>query len=193
LPKLEQKEESSMNQHNIKNSIFKNILIASVGLHLSISALAITDEEIAHIVVTANTVDINAGKVAQKKAKHADVIKFADWMVNGHGSINHTAAGLVSRLKIKPADNSTSKDLVKGGEENIAKLNKLSNEQFDMAYMTAEVAYHDAVLDAINKTLIPNAKNKELKETLIKSEAIIQGHVVRAREIVADLNKKSNN
>lgn len=52
------------------------------------------------------------------------------------------------------------------------------------------MAYHDAVLEAINKTLIPNAKNKELKETLVKSEAVIRGHVARAREIVASLNAK---
>lgn len=166
-------------------SVFAVILGGSV----SIKALAITDPEIAHIVVTANTVDINAGKVAQKRAKDADVISFANWMVNGHGSINHSAAALVDRLKIKAEDNSTSKALMKGGEENIAKLNKTPDDQFDKAYMTAEVAYHDAVLDAINKTLIPNAKNSELKETLVKSEAIIQGHVKRAREIVERLSK----
>lgn len=173
----------------LNKSCLCSFFAAIAGFSISINALAITDVEIAHIVVTANTVDINAGKVAQKRAKDKDVRSFADWMVNGHGSINHTAAGLVGRLKIEPKDNATSKELMKGGEENIAKLNNTPDDQFDKAYMTAEVAYHDAVLDAINKTLIPNAKNNELKDTLVKSEAIIQGHVKRAREIVERLNK----
>lgn len=177
----------------MNNSLgFRSLLTTSVALFISSfsasPASAITDAEIAHIVVTANTVDINAGKLALTKATNSEVKKFADWMVNGHSSINNSAGSLVGKLKVTPKDNETSQGLAKGGEENIANLTKLSGAEFDKAYINHEVAYHDAVLEALNKTLIPNAKNKELKETLIKSEAVIQGHVVRAREIVANLN-----
>lgn len=89
-----------------------------------------------------------------------------------------------------PKDNETRQSLAKGGDKNIANLTKLSGAEFDKAYITYEVAYHDAALEALNMTLIPNAKNKELKDTLIKSEAVIKEHVARTREIVANLNTK---
>jgi len=37
-----------------------------------------------------------------------------------------------------------------------------------VAYIDHEVAYHTAVLDAVDKTLIPGAKNEELKALLVK-------------------------
>ena len=40
---------------------------------------------------------------------------------------------------------------------------------FDRAYVDHEVAYHQAVIDAIDKSLVPNAKNAELKDLLVKS------------------------
>jgi len=180
-----------MNTHSGFKAFLTFTIVLLIGIITSTYAsAAITDEEIAHIVVTANTIDITAGKLALGKATNADVKKFADWMVNGHSSINTSAAALVAKLKVTPKDNDTSKDLAKGGEENVAHLTKLTGAEFDKAYISHEVAFHDTVLEALNKTLIPNAKNKELKETLIKSEAVIQGHVARAREIVANLNSK---
>ena len=52
------------------------------------SAQAIDDAQIAHIVVTANQVDIDAGKLAASTATSPEVKKFGQQMVT-----DHTAAG----------------------------------------------------------------------------------------------------
>lgn len=149
----------------------------------SVAAQAPNDAQIAHIVVTANQVDIDAGKVAEKKGSSADVKAFAKQMVTDHTAVNKQATDLAKKLGVKPEDNPTSQSLKKGGQDNVKKLNGLKGKEFDKAYIDQEVTYHQAVLDAIDKTLIPNAKNAELKALIEKVRPAIQGHLDHAKQI----------
>src|SRR5262245_12640479 len=115
------------------------------------------DAQIAAIVVTANQVDIDAGKLAKEKSKTKDIQEFAERMIVDHGGVNKSASDLVKKLGVKPEKNPTSESLQKGGDDNLAALKKLSGAAFDKAYVDHEVAYHQAVLDAVDKTLIPSA------------------------------------
>jgi putative membrane protein len=145
------------------------------------------DAQIAHIVVTANQVDIDAGKLAESKGASKDVKAFGKQMVTDHTGVNKQASALAAKLKVKPEDNPTSQALKKGGEENVANLKKLKGAEFDKAYIAHEVAYHEQVLDAIDKTLIPNAKNAELKDLIVKVRPAFVGHLEHAKKIQATL------
>jgi putative membrane protein len=149
-----------------------------------------TDPQIASIVVTANQVDIDAGKLAQSKGSAKDVKAFARQMVTDHTAVNQAATALVGKLKVKPEDNDTSRSLKKGGDDNLAALKKLKGGEFDRAYVDHEVTYHQAVLDAIDKTLLPSAKNAELKALLEKSRPAFVAHLEHAKQIQASLGKK---
>jgi putative membrane protein len=122
-----------------------------------------TDPQIAGIVVTANKIDVDAGKLAGALAK---------------------------KLKVKPADSDTSKSLKAGAAENLKNLKALKGAAFDKAYVDHEVAYHQQVLDAIDQVLIPNAKNAELKDLIVKVRPAIAAHLDHAKMIQADLAKK---
>jgi putative membrane protein len=148
-----------------------------------------SDAQIAHIVVTANQVDIEAGKLAKSQSKNKEVDKFAQQMITDHEGVNKQAVALAGKLKVKPEENDTSRNLKKGGDENIARLKKLKGKEFDKAYVDQEVSYHQAVLDAIDKTLLPSAKNAELKELITRVRPAIQAHLDHARHLQADLGK----
>jgi putative membrane protein len=148
-----------------------------------------TDPQIAAIVVTANQVDIDAGKLAKSKSKNKEVDKFAQQMITDHTGVNKQAVALVTKLKVKPEPSDTSKSLKKGGDENMAKLKKLKGAEFDKAYVDHEVDYHQAVLDAIDKTLIPSAKNAELKGLIEKVRPAIAAHLDHAKHLQASLGK----
>ena len=148
-----------------------------------------TDPQIAAIVVTANQVDIDAGKLAATKAHAKDVKAFAQQMITDHTGVNKQATALVTRLKVKPEENDTSKSLKQGGDDNLAKLKKLKGAEFDRAYVDREVTYHQNVIDALDKTLIPGAKNEELKELLIKVRPAFVAHLEHAKTIQARLGK----
>jgi putative membrane protein len=147
------------------------------------------DAQIAHIVVTANQVDIDAGKLAEKQGSSAEVKAFGKQMVTDHSGVNKQATELAQKLKVKPEDNPTSQSLKAGGDKNIANLKTLKGAAFDKAYVDQEVAYHQAVLDAIDKTLIPSAKNAELKALITKVRPAIDAHLQHAKMMLAKLGK----
>ena len=149
-----------------------------------------TDPQIAHIVVTANQIDIDAGKLAKSHSKNKEVQAFAQQMITDHTAVNKQAGALAKKLGVKPEDNETSKALKKGAEENLANLKNLKGAQFDKAYVEHEVAYHQQVLDAIDKVLVPSAQNAELKGLIEKVRPAIQTHLDHAKHVQADLGKK---
>ena len=160
--------------------VFASALFLAAG---GAFAQAPSDAQIAHIVVTANQVDIDAGKLAQSKGKSTDVKAFGKQMVTDHTGVNKQAVALVTKLKVKPEDNPTSQALKKGGEENVANLKKLSGAAFDKAYIDHEVAYHQQVLDAVDKVLVPNAKNEELKALIVKVRPAFVAHLEHAKQL----------
>ena len=167
-------------------------IAVATGLYLAVglaAAQAPNDAQIASIVVTANAVDIDAGKLAESKSSNAEVKAFAQRMITDHSGVNKSAVDLVTKLKVTPQDNPTSESLKSGGEKNVANLKGLSGAAFDKAYIDHEVAYHQQVLDAVDKTLIPNAKNEELKALLVKVRPAFVAHLDHAKMIQAQLGK----
>jgi putative membrane protein len=165
------------------------ILFASaLAIPAAASAQAINDAQIASIVVTANQVDIDAGNFAKTHAKNPQVKQFAQQMVTDHAGVNKQATTLAAKLKVTPEDNATSQSLKSGGEANISKLKTLSGADFDNAYIDHEVEYHQAVLDAVDKTLIPNAKNEELKALLVKTRPAFVAHLEHAKHVQSELS-----
>jgi putative membrane protein len=160
------------------------ILCGSAG---AAYAQAPNDAQIAHIVVTANQVDIDAGKLAASMGSHADVKAFGRMMASDHTGVNRQASDLAAKLKVTPEDNPTSQGLEAGGRKNVNNLKSLKGAAFDKAYIDNEVAYHQAVLDAIDKTLIPSAQNAELKALIVKVRPAFVAHLEKAKSIQAAL------
>jgi putative membrane protein len=149
-----------------------------------------SDPQIAHIVVTANQIDVDAGKLAKSKSKNKEVQAFAQQMITDHTAVNKQASALAKKLGVKPEDNDTSKALKKGAQENMANLKKLKGAEFDKAYVDHEVAYHEQVLDAIDKVLVPSAQNAELKGLIEKVRPAFQAHLEHAKHLQEALGKK---
>ena len=166
------------------------VLVVMLGLTAaSVQAQTVTDAQIASIVVTANQVDIDAGTLAASKASKEDVKKFAQQMVTDHTGVNKQATELVTKLNVTPQDNPTSQSLKMGGEKNVTHLKTLSGAAFDKAYIDQEVTYHEAVLKAVDTTLIPNAQNAELKALLVKVRPAFVAHLEHAKALQSSLAK----
>lgn len=146
-----------------------------------------TDPQIAAIVVAANQADINNGRLAVRQGHDAQVKAFARQMITDHSAVNAAAVKLVTKLHVTPEANATSKQLTDGGVANVKALTPLRGAAFDKAYIANEVAYHQAVIDAIDKTLIPSAQNAELKALLVQSRPAFVAHLEHAKQIQASL------
>ncbi len=146
-----------------------------------------TDPQIAHIAYTAGQIDIQAAEQALQKSKNKDVAAFAQEMERDHKAVNDKALALVKKLGVTPEDNPTSQSLSATAKQKLAENGKLSGHAFDVAYAQNEVAYHKTVNGALESTLIPNAKNAELKSLLQTGLKLFQEHEQHAEHLVASL------
>lgn len=147
----------------------------------------LSDPEVAHVAVTANTIDIDMAKFAQTRTHNPAVKQFAATMISDHGAVNAQAAALAKKLGVTPADNAVSQSLVKDAKLARTSLEALQSVAFDRAYMDREVAYHQAVLDAIDKVLVPTTDNAELKKLLTDVRPAIAGHLEHAKQLKGQL------
>ena len=153
------------------------------------STSAPTDPQIAMIVVVADTVDVDYGKLAVKKTSNQAVKEFAETMVRDHTAVNDKAVALAKKLGVTPEASDTSKSLKADGKKQLAKLEALAGAEFDKAYVNNEVSYHEAVIGLLDKTLIPSARNAELKSLLESGRPIFAAHLAHAKHLLASLNK----
>ena len=169
--------------------IHKILLGCSVAmLGLAGPALAAegpNDAQIAHIAYTAGEIDIAAAKQALEKSRNSQVRDFAEAMVRDHAAVNVKALALVKKLGVTPEANATSTALSKGAAEKMAALAKLDGAAFDRAYVGNEIAYHGAVNQALGTTLIPGARNAELKSLLQTGLTLFQEHQKHAEHLSA--------
>lgn len=146
-----------------------------------------SDPQIVGVVVAANQIDIDQGKLALSKSKNKEVKDFAQQMVTDHSALQKSVSDLGAKLSVTPEDSDTSKALKSQADDTKKKLTSLKGKAFDKAYMDNEVAYHKQVIDAVSSTLIPNAKNPELKSALEGAAPAFQGHLEHAQKVQADL------
>jgi putative membrane protein len=177
-------------ERNMKKTILASVMfLAFASPAARAQAPAPNDAQIAAIVVTANQVDIDAGKLAQSVSANSEVKEFAQRMVTDHSGVNKAATELVTKLKVKPEENPTSKSLKSSGDDTLKRLKGLKGAAFDKAYVENEVSYHQTVLDAVDKTLIPSAKNEELKALLVKVRPAFVAHLAHAKHLQSSLKK----
>lgn len=143
----------------------------------------ITDAQIAAIVATANQIDVDNGALAIERASNDEVKKFAQRMMDDHKSVNKAAMELLTRLGVSPEETDTSRGLASSGDETRESMRGLSGATFDKAYVDNEVAYHEAVIQVLDETLIPSAQNEELKAMLVNVRPAFVAHLEHARSI----------
>jgi putative membrane protein len=71
----------------------------------------------------------------------------------------------------------------------MASLEGKSGADFDRAFLENEVAYHQAVIDAVNNTLMPAIKNQELKDLVTKVAPAFVAHKQAAQNLLDKMPK----
>ena len=174
--------------------IFKKGLCAIVCSCLLIApAIAqdkpkLSDAEVASVAVVANQIDINYAEIAKQKSKDANVIKFAETMDRDHKAVIAQAAALVKKLNVTPQDNAVSKKLLADAEITKKSLLSKSGKAFNTAYINNEVAYHKAVIGAVETLLIPETENNELKGLLQNVLPALKAHLMHAEMMQKNYN-----
>ncbi len=143
----------------------------------------LSDAEVASVAVVANQIDINYAELAKKKSTNPEILRFAETMASDHKAVINQAAALVQKLGVTPKDNAVSQKLLSDAEKTKKKLRAKKGKAFDKAYIDNEVAYHKAVIAAVETVLIPETENAELKSLLQNVLPALKTHLEHATHV----------
>lgn len=153
----------------------------------STAAAKLDDATIVAIFDAANTWDMETAALALKKSHNKDVRDFAQMMARDHKAVRQLGRDLAHKLNVTPTPPGKDFPLY---QAHVAAMKTLRNAQgaaFDKAYIDHEVAYHQAVIDAMTKQLLPATQNAELKTLEIQVAPNFQAHLVAAKQIQQQL------
>ena len=171
-----------------RNFSIRALAVSAVLLLAPITfAQAPSDPQIAGIVQTANQIDISHARLALARSNNSQVKDFANQMISDHTSLEKSVNDLAKKLGVTPADSPTSKQLKQQAAQETKKLKSLKGSEFDKEYVAHEISFHQAVIDAAKNTLIPNAKNAELKSAIEGAAPLLQGHLQHAQQLQSSL------
>ena len=164
------------------------IVLAMTGVQASAQDVAnMSDLEYAHIAYTADTIDIRYAYLALALSTNPDIHEFANTMIRDHTAVNEAALGLLDKLGASAQDNVVSQTLNANAEEIIDGFVKLRGAEFDAAYAANELAYHQAVNDLVENTMIPNIDNDEVRALFKQGLEIFKAHEHHAEMMVKAL------
>ena len=144
-------------------------------------AAKLDDPTIVAIFDAANTWDIETGNLAKKRGTTKDIRNFGAMLVHDHTEVRKQGRALAKKLHVTPTP---PKDfgMAKDHAAAMKSLRSVSGKAFDKAFLTHEVAYHKAVIDAINTTLMPALKNQEVKDLVTKVAPAFKAHQDAAQQ-----------
>lgn len=170
-------------------NLFKAILASLVILFSAVHAWALSDSEIAEVLMTANDAEIDAAKVAKSKASDKTVKDFAEEMVSEHEANEKESKKITKDEKIKAKSNDTAKDLKKEAKEKLSDLKKKSGKDFDLAYIQSQINMHQQLLKDLEQKYIPQAQNTQFKKFLSETKNHVEQHLAKAKEVESTLVK----
>ena len=159
----------------------------AAGAATGTTVATLNDNQIAGVLVTIDDNELEAAKMAVRRARNEEVKDFARKMADDHkGNLADTKkmyksynkgtarsdVGVALQLEAKNANN---------------QLAKSSRDGFDKAYIDEQVTLHEKALATLNETLLPNVADGTLKTHLEKTRTAVTEHLNDARTIQSKL------
>jgi putative membrane protein len=167
----------------MKTSMLLVLAVLAAAPRARAQAPALDDPTIVAIFDAANTWDIETSQLALKKSRNNDVRRFAAMMVHDHQSARELGRDLARKLHVTPTPPGRDFALYKDHVAAMKALRASTGKAFDRAYVDHEVAYHQAVIDAVSTQLLPATKNAELRALEEKVAPNFQAHLAAGKDV----------
>jgi putative membrane protein len=146
-------------------------------------AIALDDPTIVAIFDAANTSDIETGELGAKKGSTQAVRDFGAMLARDHKTVRQQGRDLAKKLDVTPTPPKDDKS-ANDHAAIMKRLRDLSGAEFDKAFLQNEVAYHEAVIAAVTKTLLAAIQNAELKDLVTKVAPAFVAHRDAAKNLL---------
>jgi putative membrane protein len=154
------------------------------SVHAQAAASAkLDDPTIVAIFDAANTWDIETGTMAEKKGTTKEVRDYGEMIARDHKAVRQLGRDLAAKLGVTPTPPKNFA-MAKDHAAAVSQLKAANGKAFDRAFLRHEVAFHKAVIDAINSTLLPSLQNEEVKNLVKKVAPAFQAHMAAAQNLL---------
>jgi putative membrane protein len=114
---------------------------------------------------------------------------FGAMLARDHAQVRQQGRDLAAKLGVTP----TPPKPDQGAQDHAAamkQLRALKGAAFDRAFLAHEAAFHQAVINAVQTTLLPAIKNAEVKALVVKVAPAFQAHMLAAQNLEKQLAGK---
>lgn len=143
-------------------------------------AQSLTDANIVAIFDQANTADMETGSLAAAQASNKEVRELGQMFADQHEAVRQQGRDLAKKLGVTPVLPAGDKGLEQH-KAAVAALKAKRGVELDRAWLDHEIAFHQAVIDAVTTTLLPAIKNAELKAFVEKVAPAFVAHMEQAK------------
>jgi putative membrane protein len=141
------------------------------------------DSQILHILLTANTGEVEQGQLAQLKATRENVRSFGVLMVSDHSAANQRVQVLAQQLGVSLEPNNVSTILKGETDAKTAQLQQLVGDTFDRAYIDVQILAHNKLLLLIDNRLLPATIDPSVRAEVTTTRASVAAHLQQAQQI----------
>ena len=140
--------------------------------------LSAGDEKILKDMAMADMAEVEGGKMAQGKSQNSDVKAFAQQMIDDHtANLNDVKALAQARGVTLPTEPDAKHKAM------AAKLDKMSGDAFDKAYMKQAGVQDHKTVHAKLMAAAKKAKDADLKALVEKTEPVVAQHLKSAEQM----------
>jgi len=143
---------------------------------------AMADQAFVRKALEGGAAEVQLGQLAQQKSQSDDVKQFGQKMVEDHTQLGDQMKPIAQQLGVKEPKGLSKKD-----KELVAKLERLSGQQFDEAYIQAMVKDHKQDLKEF-KDEAQAAQNPNVKQVAQQGAGVISQHLQMIQQIAQNHN-----
>ena len=144
------------------------------------------DPTIVAIFDAANMWDMETGQLAASRIRNAEIREFSRMLVRDHRMVRAQGRDLAKSLNVRPTPPSDFA-MAKTHAQAMKKLRSLHGTAFNRAFLQNEIDFHNAVIDAVTKTLLPAIQNARLKDLVTKVAPAFVAHRDKAQSLLNNL------
>jgi putative membrane protein len=134
------------------------------------------------VAAGANLLEIRLGQLALSKASNTTVKEFGQRMVTDHTRLEQELSSMVSRNGI-----ALNAGLSSEQNDKINRLQNLSGQQFDQAYMTMMIQAHQTDVTQFENQS-QNADSPQVRDFAARSLPVLQAHLSLAQQVGGQVN-----
>lgn len=165
-------------------------VLVTANAHADIQA-AVTDGQIIQLMLTADQSQIDAGLAARDQTSNSEVSDYSEDSILAFTTNMNEVNKLQVSNGLKLEDSEANKALKDETDKSLQDLKSQKGATFDKSYIDSQVEMLQKFVEAMDLSLIPQAKKVDLKKFLQESRKALEEQLNNAKALQAGLVKAS--